>query len=60
MLDHETGACRIYTQRPLACRSYGFAATRPLPEWFAELERMSEPRVTHPTTGLHSRTQWQR
>ncbi|NOK31874.1 YkgJ family cysteine cluster protein [Corallococcus exercitus] len=28
LLDQETGACRVYAHRPLACRSYGFAAAR--------------------------------
>ncbi|MFB1479140.1 YkgJ family cysteine cluster protein [Corallococcus sp. RDP092CA] len=28
LLDRETGACRVYAHRPLACRSYGFAVTR--------------------------------
>ncbi|WAS87710.1 MULTISPECIES: YkgJ family cysteine cluster protein [unclassified Corallococcus] len=28
LLDREMGACRVYAHRPLACRSYGFAATR--------------------------------
>jgi uncharacterized protein len=28
LLDRETGACRVYANRPLSCRSYGFAAAR--------------------------------
>ncbi|RYZ44555.1 MAG: YkgJ family cysteine cluster protein [Myxococcaceae bacterium] len=28
LLNLETGACRVYAHRPLACRSYGFAAAR--------------------------------
>jgi Fe-S-cluster containining protein len=28
LLDEDTGACLIYTARPVACRSYGFYAER--------------------------------
>jgi Fe-S-cluster containining protein len=27
-LDREAGACRVYSHRPMACRSYGFAVSR--------------------------------
>jgi Fe-S-cluster containining protein len=32
-LDREAGACRVYAHRPLACRSYGFAAARNGGRW---------------------------
>lgn len=28
ILDHASGACPVYAQRPVACRSYGFYAQR--------------------------------
>jgi Fe-S-cluster containining protein len=28
MLDRESGACRVYAARPVACRTYGFYADR--------------------------------
>jgi Fe-S-cluster containining protein len=28
LLDHTTGACLVYAQRPVACRTYGFFAQR--------------------------------
>jgi len=30
LLDQATGACRVYTHRPVACRSYGFYVQRGL------------------------------
>jgi Fe-S-cluster containining protein len=32
-LDRESGACRVYSHRPLSCRSYGFAAARDGGRW---------------------------
>jgi Fe-S-cluster containining protein len=33
LLDAEQGVCRVYTGRPLACRSYGFYAGRDHDAW---------------------------
>jgi Fe-S-cluster containining protein len=32
-LNRETGACRVYAHRPMACRSYGFAVSREKGLW---------------------------
>lgn len=38
LLDHATGACPVYAQRPVACRSYGFYVQRELGLYCAEIE----------------------
>jgi len=38
LLDGETGACRVYAQRPAACRSYGFYVQRGLGLYCKEIE----------------------
>lgn len=38
LLDHASGACPIYTQRPVACRSYGFYVQRDLGLYCREIE----------------------
>lgn len=38
LLDHSTGACPVYAQRPVACRSYGFYVQRELGLYCAEIE----------------------
>jgi len=38
-LDEAEGACRIYDSRPLACRTYGFYASREGPETCAIIDR---------------------
>ncbi|WNG28172.1 YkgJ family cysteine cluster protein [Cystobacter fuscus] len=32
-LDRESGGCRVYTHRPLACRTYGFYVSRGVGTW---------------------------
>ncbi len=38
LLDHTTGACPVYAQRPVACRSYGFYVQRDLGLYCADIE----------------------
>ena len=39
LLDADTGACPVYTQRPVACRSYGFYVQRELGLYCADIEQ---------------------
>lgn len=38
LLDQSTGACLVYTRRPLACRTYGFYVQRGLGLYCKEIE----------------------
>lgn len=38
MLDHASGACPVYAQRPVACRTYGFYVQRELGLYCDEIE----------------------
>lgn len=38
LLDGESGACRVYAHRPVACRSYGFYVQRGLGLYCREIE----------------------
>ena len=38
LLDQSTGACPVYAQRPVACRSYGFYVQRDLGLYCREIE----------------------
>lgn len=38
LLDQETGACPVYAQRPVACRTYGFYAQRDKGLYCGEIE----------------------
>ena len=38
LLDHSSGACPVYAQRPIACRTYGFYAQRELGLYCHEIE----------------------
>jgi Fe-S-cluster containining protein len=38
LLDHASGACPVYAQRPAACRSYGFYVQRDLGLYCREIE----------------------
>nr|WP_207186183.1 YkgJ family cysteine cluster protein [Rhodocyclus purpureus] len=39
LLDTESGACPVYAQRPVACRSYGFYVQRELGLYCADIEQ---------------------
>jgi Fe-S-cluster containining protein len=39
MLDAATGACPVYLQRPVACRTYGFYVQRALGLYCGEIEK---------------------
>lgn len=39
LLDTDTGACPVYAQRPVACRSYGFYVQRELGLYCADIEQ---------------------
>jgi Fe-S-cluster containining protein len=38
MLDESEGACPVYAQRPVACRTYGFYVQRELGLYCADIE----------------------
>ncbi len=38
LLDHVTGACPVYPQRPVACRTYGFYVQRDLGLYCTDIE----------------------
>ncbi|ENO89555.1 YkgJ family cysteine cluster protein [Thauera linaloolentis] len=38
MLDRESGACPVYAQRPVACRTYGFYVQRDLGLYCSDIE----------------------
>jgi Fe-S-cluster containining protein len=38
LLEQSTGACPVYAQRPIACRTYGFYAQRELGLYCSEIE----------------------
>lgn len=38
LLDHATGACPVYLQRPVACRTYGFYVQRDLGLYCRDIE----------------------
>lgn len=38
LLDRESGRCRVYEARPIACRAYGFYAARDGGRWCARIE----------------------
>ena len=40
LLDHATGACPVYAQRPVACRTYGFYVQRDLGLYCREIESL--------------------
>ena len=39
LLEQSTGACPVYAQRPIACRTYGFYAQRDLGLYCQEIEK---------------------
>lgn len=44
LLDRESGACRIYEARPIACRTYGFYAERDKVLGCGRIEAIAEER----------------
>ena len=40
LLDESTGACPVYAQRPVACRSYGFYVQRDLGLYCHDIEKL--------------------
>ncbi len=54
MLDQESNACPVYTQRPVACRSYGFYAQRELGLYCGEIEsRVADGSLADVVWGNH-------
>ena len=54
MLDPATGACPVYVQRPVACRTYGFYVQRDKGLYCAEIEsRVAEGQLTEVVWGNH-------
>ncbi len=40
LLDHDSGACPVYLQRPVACRTYGFYVQRDLGLYCRDIESL--------------------
>jgi Fe-S-cluster containining protein len=54
MLDQQTGACRVYRHRPVACRSYGFYVQRDLGLYCQDIEsRVAAGEYTDVVWGNH-------
>lgn len=54
LLDQSTGACPVYAQRPVACRSYGFYAQRELGLYCHDIEsQVDEGRLADVVWGNH-------
>lgn len=54
LLDHASGACPVYAQRPVACRSYGFYVQRNLGLYCREVEiRVAEGTLADVVWGNH-------
>jgi len=54
LLDHASGACPVYAQRPVACRSYGFYVQRDLGLYCHEIETcVAEGALTDVVWGNH-------
>ena len=54
LLDHATGACRVYAQRPVACRTYGFYVQRDLGLYCHDIEsRVAEGTLADVVWGNH-------
>jgi Fe-S-cluster containining protein len=54
LLDESTGACPVYAQRPVACRSYGFYVQRALGLYCGDIEtRVAEGKLTDVIWGNH-------
>ena len=54
LLDQATGACPVYAQRPVACRTYGFYVQRDLGLYCHDIEsRVAEGRLADVVWGNH-------
>ena len=54
LLDSSTGACPVYAQRPVACRTYGFYAQRELGLYCRDIEsRVDDGRLADVVWGNH-------
>jgi len=54
LLDEQTGACPVYAQRPIACRSYGFYVQRNLGLYCQDIEsRVAEGVLADVVWGNH-------
>ena len=54
LLDHITGACPVYAQRPVACRTYGFYAQRDLGLYCGDIEsRVADGSLADVVWGNH-------
>jgi Fe-S-cluster containining protein len=54
LLDQPTGACMVYAQRPVACRSYGFYVQRELGLYCQGIEsRVAEGALADVVWGNH-------
>ena len=54
LLDPSTGACPVYAQRPVACRTYGFYAQRDLGLYCHDIEsRVDNGRLADVVWGNH-------
>ncbi len=54
LLDQPTGACMVYGQRPVACRTYGFYVQRELGLYCQDIEsRVADGTLTNVVWGNH-------
>ena len=54
LLDRASGACPVYLQRPVACRTYGFYVQRNLGLYCGEIEsRVAAGELAHVVWGNH-------
>lgn len=54
LLDRSTGACPVYAQRPVACRTYGFYAQRELGLYCQDIEvRVADGSLAYVVWGNH-------
>lgn len=54
LLDQATGACPVYAERPVACRSYGFYVQRDLGLYCRDIEaQVADGRLTDVIWGNH-------
>lgn len=54
LLDQASGACPVYAQRPVACRSYGFYVQRELGLYCGDIEKLTaEGRLDDVVWGNH-------
>ena len=54
LLDQSTGACMVYAQRPVACRTYGFYVQRELGLYCQDIEsRVADGDLAHVVWGNH-------